>query len=477
MPKSVLITVILLVAILVPNSGILAAQSSISEISDRYFLIIPPYWRTENSTAREKKATKVMLSKMKADPSLVFHVTGHTDTLGSEDENMAIGFYYAQNIARELKTSLGLSGDSVIVKSMGETEPRVAAGDYKQQAANRRVVVRIGKRETKRKSPVTTAEKDMSGHVLILEPSAGKVDRAYQRVRAIVEGKSKSAMLVVNGISSLISVQNNRVEGEAVLKKGENFIEIMAWDEEGSYGKDSVSVTYKPPPPSVRLQTPRNGEVFNTTESPVIEVRGRVKSATGLQEAFLFLNSSPRRIEIERDGTFSQEIVLIRESNKIRVEVVDTGEKTATSPEINVRTINMSPKDLVVFLTWDSPGVDLDLHVWGPGNKHTYHGALDPFENSQAVVHGALDIDDKDGFGPEVFSLAGGEPGIYVIEAWYHYSPTSGACQAQVTVVLNPAEPARRMTRVFGPRTMQPGTLARWEVTRIKMPDGKFIDE
>jgi len=84
MPKSVLVTVALLVTILVPHSGIMAAQSSISGISDRYFLTVPPYWRTENSTAREKKAIKVMLSKTKADPSLVFHVTGHTDSLGSE---------------------------------------------------------------------------------------------------------------------------------------------------------------------------------------------------------------------------------------------------------------------------------------------------------------------------------------------------------------------------------------------------------
>ena len=439
-------------------------------------LTVPVFFRPANATEKEQRALDKMVRSVKADPSLTIEVTGHTDTLGSEEENLAIGFHYALNIADKLERTYDLGPGSVKTVSRGESEARIASGDYLQQTANRRVEIRLGRKVPEESLTSTRIQQNRSRYVIILEPSSGEVDRAYQRVRAIVEGESSSALLIVNGISSLISVQNSRVEGEAVLKKGKNTIEIISWNEGGAYGKDTVTVTYKPPPPRVKIEAPRDGQVFNTTESPVIEVRGRVKSTSPLRETFLFLNGSPRRIATDRDGRFAQQVVLIRESNSLRVEALDTAGKTDTSREIKVATINMSPKDIVIFLTWDKPGVDLDLHVWGPGSTHTYYEGLDPFENRSAIPNGALDIDDQDGYGPEVFTLANGRDGNYIIEAVYHYSPKGEPCQAKVTVVLNPADPARRLTRVFGPRTMGPGARTSWDVTWIKLPEGKFLE-
>jgi uncharacterized protein YfaP (DUF2135 family) len=206
-------------------------------------------------------------------------------------------------------------------------------------------------------------------------------------------------------------------------------------------------------------------------------VTGKIEAQTTLAETFLFLNGAPRRIEVDEEGNFSQPVVLIRRNNRIRVEAMDIFGKTDTSEDITVTTINLSPKDVVVYLIWDQPGVDLDLHVYGPDDKHTYYAALDPPESSEAIPEGALDLDDKNGFGPEVFSMTGVSQGTYDIVARYHHSPESTAAQAQLTVVLYPTEPARRITRIFGPRKMGPGAEEDWFVTRISLPEGAFLPE
>jgi uncharacterized protein YfaP (DUF2135 family) len=129
---------------------------------------------------------------------------------------------------------------------------------------------------------------------------------------------------------------------------------------------------------------------------------------------------------------------------------------------------------MVVYLTWDQPGVDMDLHIRGPNGEHTYYAALDPVEDSEAIPQGALDLDDKNGFGPEVFSMSGDTMGRYTIEARYHHSPDNIPSQAQVTVVLYPAEPSRRVTRIFGPKELDPDNNKEWFVTGIELPGGVF---
>lgn len=437
-------------------------------------LILPVGWSAQEASESEKNRLESIGVDLKKDPTLQVRVTGHTDTFGAKKENLAIGFYYAQTVARQLESVFGFDRGNIIIDSAGEMEPQVVHGSSRSQASNRRVVVSMNKQgsETVQIVPEPTSP---DKRVLIMEPSPGKVNRAYQRVKAIVEGDSSTALLTVNGMSSLIAVQDARVDTEVVLSNGENIIELMAWDRSGQFGRDSVAVTYIPPPPQVELFHPRDGDIFNTTLSPVVKVRGRVLSTSPLKETFLFLNGSPRRINVTPGGNFNQSVVLIREINTMKIEALDLFGKTTTSPEITVQTENMSPREMVVFLTWDKPDVDLDLHIWGPERKHTFYGALDPYESSQAIPGGALDLDDRDGFGPEVFSFADGLEGVYTIGARYHHSFEGEPCQAQITVVLNPAEPARRVTRIFGPYTLSPGEAENWTATRLSMPEGSFL--
>lgn len=437
-------------------------------------LILPAGWSASDASDEVRNHILSIGVDLDKDPTLQVRVTGHTDTFGSSGQNMAIGYYYAHSVAGQLESAFGFDPMRMIVDSAGEMEPRIKRGSSKQQEINRRVVISVSRQgsETVQAVPVPPVP---DKRVLILEPSSGTVTRAYQRVKAVVEGDSTTALLTVNGVSSLIAVQDARVESEVVLNNGENVIELMAWDRSGQFGRDSVAVTYIPPPPQVELFHPRDGDVFNTTLSPVVKVRGRVLSTSPLKETFLFLNGSPRRINVSPGGNFNQSVVLIQEINTMKIEALDLFGKTTTSPEITVGTENMSPREMVVFLTWDKPDIDLDLHIWGPERKHTFYGALDPYESSQAIPGGALDLDDRDGFGPEVFSFADGLEGIYTIGARYHHSSDGEECQAQITVVLHPAEPARRITRIFGPYTLSPGDGENWTAARLSMPEGSFI--
>jgi uncharacterized protein YfaP (DUF2135 family) len=430
-------------------------------------------WDAAGTTDREKAFFSRVKQLIQKDLSLSVAVIGHTDTLGSNEENMAIGFYYASRISKQLADTLHFPYERLEILSRGESEPIVASGDFKRQAENRRVVIRLATPSTARVARQLPAKKP-GKNILILEPVSGTVDRAYQRVRAMVEGDSQTALLTVNGISSLITVQDSRIDTEIVLERGDNTIEVMAWDDSGSFGRDSVDVNYVSPPPEIEIHKPLDGDLFDTTQSLVVEVSGKIKAQTQLAETFLFLNGAPRRIEVDVQGNFSQPVVLIRKSNRLRIEALDIYGKTDTSEDITVNTVNLAPKDIVVYLTWDQPGVDLDLHIRGPNGEHTYYAALDRVESSEAIPQGALDLDDKNGFGPEVFSMFGDTTGLYTIEAHYHHSQDNIPSQAQITVVLYPAEPARRITRIFGPRELNPDKGREWIVTEIDLPEGIF---
>lgn len=437
-------------------------------------LVVPATWSPKSASAEQRQVIRQLKGRLKNNNSLRITVTGHTDTLGSESENNAIGYYYASRVAEGLKSAFKISGRRIDIYSRGESEPLEARGGFDRQRRNRRVEIGLGK---PRLQQVRKSGEKLRGtegkSVIILEPAPGTVDRSYQVIRAVV-GNSPTAMLTINGLSSLVTVQDSRIEAEAVLERGDNSIEVMAWDDSGAFGKDQVIVTYVPPPPQIEVYQPEDGQIINTTHSPVVHVNGKILATTPLKESFLFLNGSARRIDVNDNGEFNQPIVLIRRHNDLRIEALDIYNKTATSPDIKVDTLNLAPEDMVVFLDWDKPGVDLDLHVHGPGGTHTYYAALDPFESREAIPSADLDLDDKDGYGPEVFSMQGGQEGDYWIDARYHHSLKNTKCMATVTVVLHPADPARRITRIFGPHLMGPGELGQWQVTVIKMPEGIF---
>ncbi len=81
-------------------------------------------------------------------------------------------------------------------------------------------------------------------------------------------------------------------------------------------------------------------------------------------------------------------------------------------------------KDLVVTVSWDTAGTDVDLHVTEPGGEEC------SYEKKQTSSGGGLDHDDTDGFGPETYALRRARPGAYRVDVVYF----NGAPPTRVTV-------------------------------------------
>jgi OOP family OmpA-OmpF porin len=72
------------------------------------------------------------------------NITGHTDAIGSDEYNEALGYRRAQSLQHYFE-SKGLPSDKIIVESKGEKEPADDNKTTAGRANNRRTVVTIKK--------------------------------------------------------------------------------------------------------------------------------------------------------------------------------------------------------------------------------------------------------------------------------------------------------------------------------------------
>jgi outer membrane protein OmpA-like peptidoglycan-associated protein len=84
-----------------------------------------------------------ILSAVNKFPEAEIIVSGHTDSMGSNQKNMMLSIERAENVAEYLRTTAGLDSQKVDYKGYGETQP-VASNDTSEgRAKNRRIEVRI----------------------------------------------------------------------------------------------------------------------------------------------------------------------------------------------------------------------------------------------------------------------------------------------------------------------------------------------
>jgi OOP family OmpA-OmpF porin len=69
-----------------------------------------------------------------------FSLTGHTDSAGAEDYNLALSLRRAEAVRAGLMAR-GIAGDAISVAGRGESEQAVPTADGVREAANRRVVI------------------------------------------------------------------------------------------------------------------------------------------------------------------------------------------------------------------------------------------------------------------------------------------------------------------------------------------------
>ncbi|MFZ4738249.1 MAG: hypothetical protein ACOYM9_20000 [Bradymonadia bacterium] len=97
---------------------------------------------------------------------------------------------------------------------------------------------------------------------------------------------------------------------------------------------------------------------------------------------------------------------------------------------------SVPPSNLIVTVTWDKPLVDIDLHVWNSAGEQTFYGSR--FEGTRRrSSYGRIDTDDRNGYGPEAFTL---DPsvtsGVFTIRANFFSGLDANApANVQVRVV------------------------------------------
>jgi len=79
---------------------------------------------------------------LKEKKDIVVVIEGHTDNVGTEDYNTALGLRRAESVKKELE-SLGVAPDRVSVASVGETNPLIPQETSWAHAVNRRVEMRL----------------------------------------------------------------------------------------------------------------------------------------------------------------------------------------------------------------------------------------------------------------------------------------------------------------------------------------------
>lgn len=93
---------------------------------------------TDLGKGRAYLAAQALLEKR----DIVVVIEGHTDNVGTEEYNMALGLRRAESIKHELE-SLGVEPERVSVASVGETNPLIPQDTSWAHAVNRRVEMRL----------------------------------------------------------------------------------------------------------------------------------------------------------------------------------------------------------------------------------------------------------------------------------------------------------------------------------------------
>jgi uncharacterized protein YfaP (DUF2135 family) len=200
----------------------------------------------------------------------------------------------------------------------------------------------------------------------------------------------------------------------------------------GQLTNDHSSNVVEREPPKVKIKAPRPG----WTHQRVVAVQGTV-SDVRLREAFVALNGVERPISV-RDGRF--EVKLVVPPGEDTLEVSARNEAGAGHDSVSFYAA-VPPTDVVVMLGWDTDGTDLDLHVTDPGGEEC------DFGNRRTAAGGALEVDDVDGYGPEIFAQPKALPGTYRVAVAAYELNGVPETHAEVQVLVRQGTSAERRYR------------------------------
>jgi uncharacterized protein YfaP (DUF2135 family) len=182
-----------------------------------------------------------------------------------------------------------------------------------------------------------------------------------------------------------------------------------------------LCVTAADTPVRVRLTSPQGG----WTAQRVVPISGSV-SDRSLRVIELGVNGRPRKVNV-RGGRFDARLPV-----RPGLNTVEAVAQTSTGQARDRATFfaQVPRTDVQIFLTWDTDGTDLDLRVTAPNGEECYHG------HRHTSSGGVLEVDDTDGFGPEIFLLPVAPRGEYQITVAYYDAGRATLTEAEVEVVV-----------------------------------------
>ncbi len=184
---------------------------------------------------------------------------------------------------------------------------------------------------------------------------------------------------------------------------------------------------------SVRIDNPTNGQRFSTR---VIDLNGQITSRVAVEKVNVVLNGVEQRLRLGRDGSFSEKVVLRAGRNELIVKAEAGEDYGAAAVAVQC---GVKPSRILATLTWDQE-YDADLYVDQPNGEIVYYS----YKNTR--LGGQLDVDNRQGYGPENYSITGDLPGgLYRIRVNFFEDNddqlgkplAQGPCEWHVRVILD----------------------------------------
>lgn len=479
--------VLLLLALLLPVSPAWAVKTPMADFpagyafprSDIVFKSAIPLNELplDGWTERQRTEIAYFREQMRKRDEIFLLIRVNLDAIGRKEANASLANDLAQAVALRLRAS-GIPGDRMLILPGGEeanpTEDRRADDIARHQRVEITGILGGG---WLRRRPPPEVERPLRlprlSEILLAEPAEGTTDRANHMLRGTTDSSLADVLVTIGQEARTVTVRGGRFEVPVSLRPGENPIVVTGMDLYGRAIRASRAVRYVPPRPTIEIASPPAGAVTDVTWSPIVTLRGTIRSKTPIREAYLIQNDIPRNIRFREDGTFEQPAILMTEEDVFQVEALDVTGQAGTSGERKVPSRGIADRPVMAILHWDEDDVDLDLHVTDQTGHHTWFDAADPMDSPLAIPEGKLWFDNRKGFGPEVFSLERNVPQEYAFAAQYYRGKKP--CRAFLTVVLFAGTPSRKLIRIFGPAILSPDNPSA-QFVRVSLPSGVVLE-
>ncbi|GAB4241112.1 MAG: hypothetical protein OHK0028_19460 [Deltaproteobacteria bacterium] len=429
--------------------------------------------RPEGWTERQRGEIAYHREQMRKRDEIFLLIRCTVDAIGGRKENEGLAVDVAQAVAHRLREA-GVPPDRILLLP-GEEDPR-SLGEAHIESTGRFRQVEItgvlgGGWLRRRPAPEVKQEVALPRPVEIrlLEPAGGTTDRANHMLRGTTDPSIRVVSVTIGQEARTATVLEGTFEVPVSLRPGENAIVVTGLDPFGRAVRAERTVRYVPPHPTIDILFPAEGSVTDISRTPVVSVRGAVRSGTAIREVYLIQNDIPRKIRIRENGSFEQPAILMTGEDRFQVEALDAAGQAGTSAVRTARIRGVADRPLMAILHWDEDDVDIDLHVTDRRGNRTWFDAPNSSEAPGAIPEGRLWIDNREGFGPEVFSLEEDVPGEYTVSAEYYRGKKP--CRVFLTLVLFAGTPSRKLVRIYGPVTLSPREPSA-TFLRVSLPSG-----